>query len=178
MVGVLFLNATFRNRFLSTFDLTNISNSDRLTIWRANYEIFKNNWLFGVGINANNSMVQAEYLKLGLPRPQLMDVHHAHSDLIHIFTGTGIIGGSLYLLMLVSFLYFTYALYVHFKERNDFLCRISLGLFLAQLFFHLGGLFQCNYTDREVNHLLMFIWFAVTSLYLYYKEPTAAFSKL
>ena len=177
LVGVLFLNTTFRNRFFSIFDLTNISNSDRLTIWRANYEIFKNNWIVGVGINTNNSMVQAEYLKLGLPRPQLMIEHHAHSDLIHIFTGTGIIGGSLYLLMLVSFLYFTYALYIHFNDKNGFLCRISLGLFLAQLFFHLGGLFQCNYTDREVNHLLMFIWFAVTSLYLYSKEPTAVESK-
>lgn len=154
-------------RVTSIVDLKHTSNSARFTIWKANYEIFKDYFWLGAGPNQSDYLLPAYYKKLQLVPPNMLPpTHHAHSDMIQVAAGSGVIGLVSYLLMSLSFLWVSLLAWLQRAQLSAFQGSLALGCFLSQIFFHLGGLTQCNYIDREVNHVLLVVWFFSMILYM------------
>lgn len=122
--------------------------TQRFDLWRAYFEMFKSNPIFGVGIEMGPEYVLEKYEKLGIESDF---VSHAHNDFIQMLGETGIIGFSAFLFLVLFTMWKTYQLR-HY--RLDW----SASLLAGQIFVFLGSMTQANFTDAEVNHFLIFNW--------------------
>lgn len=137
---------------LASFHLDN-SSSMRVDIWRGYFEMFKDYPFFGSGLFDGDKLLPAYYEKLGIVQPF---VSHAHNNFLQWLAGTGLAGFACFAGLAGLFL----------KKAWD-LRKVSVwgwSLVLAQVFFHLGGLTECNFFDAEVNHFVIFTWALVLSL--------------
>ena len=156
-VVLYFTNSTIQARFQSLTTIEkNESNRLRTVLWRANWEIFKDYPLVGVGLSKNRDYLKDYYSKMNIEGETI--VSHAHNNYLQILAGTGILGFVFYMGFCGMFLIKSFRLWSYFSDDRWFLKYLSLGIFGAQVFFHLGGLTQCNFTDGEVNHQLVFLW--------------------
>ena len=165
-------NGGLRDRIASLYDAKYTSNVHRTIIWRANWEIVKANPWLGVGYGLNShltneyfdkyknfSLEQSEdfFKSLSIPRRDIAT--HAHNNFLHTLVGTGVFGLFCFLAFCFYFLRQAWRLYKNAKARQDTqLAALALGLFGAQIFFHIGGLTECNFTDSEVTHMLILNW--------------------
>jgi O-antigen ligase len=148
------LDPSIRDRAISIVDVKNTSsNLERIGIWRANVEIIKDHPVLGVGLGYSRRLVPQYYESLGIDS---QFVYHPHNDLLDITAGTGIPGLIFYLWFCGFFLWVAFDTWR--KCNNPELKSLALGSFLAQIYFHVGGLTQCNFSDNEVNHVLIFVW--------------------
>lgn len=172
-------NSTIRGRFSSIFTVTgDESNRLRTVLWKANWEIFKDNPLLGVGLSQNKNYLVDYYNKMGMTGETL--VSHAHNNYLQILAGTGLLGFIFYMAFSLYFLLLTWRLSQRFSKEEWFCRGLSLGIFSAQIFFHLGGFTQCNFTDGEVTHLLVYMWGLSLALGAYlqsFQAPKATLSR-
>ncbi|MCB0407396.1 MAG: O-antigen ligase family protein [Bdellovibrionales bacterium] len=156
-LGLYFTNSTIQSRFN---DMTTISGNEsnrlRTVLWRANWEIFKDHPIIGVGLSQNKNYLLEYYNRLGFQGENI--VSHAHNNYLQILAGTGLIGFFFYMSFCVYFLALSFFTYKKLDAYQVFYRGLVIGIFSAQIFLHLGGLTQCNFTDGEVNHLLVFLW--------------------
>ena len=110
-----------------------------------------------MGLNASDYLVGDIYDRYSMKIPDLGINHHAHNDFLQVLVGTGVVGFLLFTGFLLSFLWMSYGHYKTLKRKGDENFTVFLGTFLALIFFCIGSMTQCNYTDREVNHSLTFI---------------------
>lgn len=136
--------------------------SERLWIWRANWQIFKDHPLFGVGYGQNRSLAPEYYEKIGAPVGTL--VSHAHNQYLHIASGTGIVGLLVYLLILFLFLALSLRCWAQSSEKYLFKRGLCLGLIGAQITFLVGGLTEANFESSKVRYVLIFTWALVVWL--------------
>ena len=151
LVGLFILNLVshgFYDRIaqLASMHLDN-SSSVRLDIWRGYFAMFKDYPLFGSGLFDGDKLLPAYYERLGIVQPF---VSHAHNNFLQWLAGTGIAGFTFYTLLVGYFLKLTWAI----RDKSPW----GWSLLLAQVFFHLGGMTECNFFDGEVNHFVIFIW--------------------
>lgn len=80
----------------------------RFEMWKAAWLIFKENWLFGAGLNEYTTAV-ANMVQAGETR-DLTGIHqHPHNDFLNTLATRGILGGLSYLsLLIVPCIYFSY----------------------------------------------------------------------
>ena len=149
-------NLTLRERLLSLVDGHRLAGSTRLIMWKTNLLLFWDHPLLGVGFFPPKEMFHTYYLRLGANYMQFYG--HAHSDLLEMLSGTGIFGFLSYVLLCVYFLRLAYRLWMTLPLEQTWYRSLALGALLAQVYFHVGGLTQCNFTDGEVNHVLIFMW--------------------
>lgn len=150
----------FRLRVLTFFDFDYASNSDRLLLWKANLEMFKDYPILGTGYQENETR-SGEYLaKLGYPEAF---TGHAHSNYLQMLAGTGITGFGAYMFLISFMLWLTWRLWKTLPKEMIWQRAIALGAFGAQVQLHIGGFTECNFQRGTTNHILMVVWALVIS---------------
>ncbi len=154
VAGPMMFEPTIQKRAMSIFDMkTQASNTERINLWKSNFEMFKDNPILGVGLEKGRTRLGEYYQKLNITDG--FD-GHAHNDLLNIMSGVGLPGTIAFLWFCI---YFVILAYKSFRESK--LCKLrllTLGALGAQIYFYVGGLTQCNFSDNEVNHILIFTW--------------------
>jgi O-antigen ligase len=147
--GAYTLSPVIHDRVLSLFDMSFTSNADRVNLWKANWAMFKDHPILGIGYSENEDHA-GEYLqKLGLPTTF---TGHAHNNFLQFLSGTGIVGFSLFIFFSLYYLRLSLYLWRNIPQRFYLARSIALGTFGAQLFLHIGGLTECNFKDGETSH--------------------------
>ena len=154
VAGPMMLEPTIQKRAISIFNLKSYaSNTERIDLWRTNFEIFKDNPIFGVGLERSQLHLAEYYQKLNIEH----GFHgHAHNDFLYILSGVGFPGTIAWLWLCGYFIFLAFKLY---KNSIDYRLQVlTLGALGAQIYIHVGGLTQCNFSDNEINHILVFTW--------------------
>ena len=133
--------------------------SERLDLWKINFEFFKMRPLTGIGWHHNLPMAGAYYKQF---RPEVVNpfIGHAHSNIFEFLGGLGLIG-------LVAYLFWAYT-----TLRQAF--GIGAGFFAAWIVFHLNGLTQVNLWESKVLHSMMWSIALILSLRVLRRRETAA----
>lgn len=76
-----------KERILFSLNPEKTYDSERVLLWKANLEIFKDYPLFGIGYNENARRVQEYYDRMEVTGRSL--VSHAHNQFLHFLAGTG-----------------------------------------------------------------------------------------
>lgn len=127
---------------------------ERIWIWRANFEMFKDHPWFGVGYSHNVELLPEYLQKLGAPAGLIQS--HAHNQFLHILVGSGIAG----LLFYLTFWWIL--LKTSFQEmkrwhNHPIFAAVATGCLCALITFQLGGLFESNYEHSKIRYTLAMI---------------------
>lgn len=145
-----------RDRFVSIANVTtDKSNTGRFDIWRGHWAIFKDHYIVGSGLAYNNYLVKYYYEKLGIEDGV---VSHAHNNYLQMLAGTGVLGFLAWSVFCLYFLWLAAHLWWKLDPAHLWWRSLALGIFLAQVFHHIGGLTEVNFTDSEVLHQLLLLW--------------------
>lgn len=150
-------------RFLDMVNTGSESTRLRILTWKANILMWQDYPLFGVGVGQNAKKVQPYYAKLGFPLETFRS--HAHNDLLQTLVATGVVGFLAYVGFCTWFLVAAYRLYFRISADQVWYRGLALGSFLAQIYFHIGGLTQCNFTNAINSHFLIFMWALTLALW-------------
>lgn len=154
VAGPMMFEPTIQKRAMSIFDMkTQASNTERINLWIANFEMFKDHPLLGVGLEKSRSRLGEYYQKLEIKNGY---DGHAHNDFMNTLSGVGLPGIIAWVWFCAYFVFLSYKVF-----RNSKHCKIALiglGALGSQIYFFVGGLTQCNFSDNEVNHILIFVW--------------------
>jgi hypothetical protein len=144
----------------------NGGDSERLWIWQANLEMFRDHPIIGVGYGQNVPLLEEYYHKIGAPSGLI--ISHAHNQYLQMLSGTGALGFTVWLTIMLYFLSLAYRVWKKVSARNPFHQGFALGLIGAQAAFLLGGLTEANLEHAKMKYALMFIWaFTVWLAYEY-----------
>lgn len=143
-----------RERVVSIFGTQNIENRDRVTLWAANWEIFKDYPLLGIGYTENERRIGEYYERMGITD----GFHgHAHNVYLQFLAGTGLLGLCCYLFFIGYFMLLALRLWRKLPLDQSWARALALGALGAQISLHVGGLTQNNFSDGEVTHNFVFI---------------------
>lgn len=139
-----------RSRLLSIFDPYVQTNFTRFALWRAGWEMFKDNPLFGLG-----DVDLAKYY-LVYKRPFDKEIHgHLHNNYFHFLATLGLFG-----FIALAFLFFKMfkLMTKHFKESKGepFINSYSLGAIAGLACTLVSGLTELNFWDQEIATLVYF----------------------
>lgn len=145
IVFVTFLPLPLFSRLVSTFDLQQSSNFDRIRMLQAGVEMIRDFPLLGVG-PANVKEVYPLYRKPDAPRPR---PPHLHNNVVQLWAERGILGLVSYLLLLALFLRECMR---HWKGPGHLWAEIGVGVVVSLT---IAGLFEFNFGDTEVFYMLL-----------------------
>lgn len=130
------------------------SNAERFSLWRANWEMFKDHPLVGVGYGMNELNVAPYLARIGA-----VGLHggHAHNNYLQFLSGTGAIGLACYLFFSLYFLWISIRTWFLIPRERAWERAAILSAIGAQVAMHVGGLTECNFKDAEVNHQFLLI---------------------
>lgn len=137
----------FQERVLFAFNYSNNYDSERLWLWQANWKIFTNNPLFGIGFGQYKYRLREYYDLLGAPVKQFES--HAHNQYLHFLAGTGSLGLMCFLFFIGFNLYWSWRLVQMTKNTN--LSGYSFGLLAAQVSFLIAGFTESNFERAKVR---------------------------
>ncbi len=161
------LSPDVRARVAVTFDPNYASNLERMTIWKANWEMFKDRPVIGVGYGENERLIGSYYERMGI---QNSLKGHAHSNYFQWLSGTGSLGFILYMAFVLGLLILSGRLWWMIPRERLEDRAIVLGAIGSQVAMHVGGLTECNFKDAEVNHQFIFSLAVVWALYQVYAQ--------
>ncbi len=140
-------------RALSIFDLREYSNYDRLCMAEAGLLMISERPLFGIG----PGLVRDRYPLYGHPTAPRQRPPHLHSSFLQIGAEKGLPALAAYLWLMLGALRRAAA---RFRaeggwagERAD----LCVGVMLVLLAFNLAGLFEDNWSDTEVQRIVLFV---------------------
>jgi O-antigen ligase len=142
---VTFLPLPLFSRLISTFDLQQVSNFDRLRMLEAGAEMIRDSPLLGVG-PANVKEVYALYRKPDAPRAR---PPHLHNNAVQLWAERGILGLAAYLLLLGLFLRECIRAW-NGPQRVWGEVGIAVAVSLT-----VAGLFEFNFGDTEVFYMML-----------------------
>jgi len=154
LLFITFLPLSLFGRLISTFDMSQSSNFDRIRMLQAGVEMIKDHPLLGVG-PANVKEVYALYKKHDAPRPR---PPHLHNNVVQLWAERGILGLAAYLVFLVLFLRQCAVAWNTNRTWAEIGVAIAVSLTIA-------GLFEFNFGDTEVFYLTLNL-FALVIAYL------------
>lgn len=154
-------------RMQSIGDTTHSSNSARVQVWKANFEIFKENPILGIGYGVNEDVIDNYYPRLGI----VDGFHgHAHNTFLQFLSGTGILGFICFAAFTIYFFVITWKLARKLPKPKSaseiwplVFVEAALGAQIAML---VGGLTECNFKDAEVNHHFLLILAVLATIYI------------
>lgn len=144
----LLLPGSVRSRLLSTFDLNNETNRDRIYMAQTGLEIFKKYPLVGAGPNQIKKIYdQYKPAEAALSNP------HLHNNLIQILAERGV-------LTLLGLLAAFAAIVFSLVKKIDILPRreqwIPVGALFTFIAFFISGFFEYNFGDTEIRFILFY----------------------
>ena len=139
-------------RVVSIFDLRDVSNYDRVCMVDAGLKMIAERPLFGIG----PGMVSVRYPLYRHPSAPRETVPHLHNSLLQLTAERGLLSlVALIWIMGASFLTAWRGYRREVAEGGG--CKdLYLGVILALLAFHLAGLFEDNWSDTEVQRIVLF----------------------
>lgn len=146
------------------------NDTERVTLWKTNYLIFRDHPIFGAGYGHNVFLLREYYDKQGLPKDQFEG--HAHNQYMHFLSGTGILGFICYIFFLGSILWLSFRAYKNISETDTWHKGLALGTISGQLCFIFGGLTEANFEHSKVRHTMLIIWALGLWLYQSYGNKT------
>lgn len=157
---VTFLPIDLFSRLISTFDMKQESNFDRIRMLEAGAEMIRDFPLLGVG-PANVKEVYAIYRKQDAPRAR---PPHLHNNIVQLWAERGILGLGAYLLLLALFIRECLRGRHRLQRKwSDAGVAIAVSLTVA-------GLFEFNFGDTEVFYLMLNL-FALVVVSLEQTQP-------
>jgi O-antigen ligase len=158
---------SFQQRVVETLSSTKGYDSERLWIWKANWQVFRDHPILGVGYGHNRDLMPEYFKKIGAPDTTL--VSHAHNQYLHFLAGTGVVGLLVYLLVLFLFLKLSFKVFHRISDRYPFHRGLCLGLIGAQVTFVLGGITEANFESSKVKYAIVMTWALVLWLAYEYR---------
>ena len=140
-----FMPLALFSRMISTFDVQQSSNFDRIRMLEAGVEMIRDYPLLGVG-PANVKEIYSLYRKQDAPRPRPA---HLHNNVVQLWAERGILGLASYLLLLALFLRACGRAWngpAHAWAEGGVAVALSLAV---------AGLFEFNFGDTEVFYILL-----------------------
>ncbi len=133
-----------RDRFVSSFDPTDVTMRDRLVMWKAGGAMVADHPLFGVGPGRVKTLYPV-YRK-----PGFVDPHpgHLHNNLVMIAAETGIPSLLAYLAFLVAFFRCAIRRLRAFRGARE--RGVARGAIAAMAAVAVAGLFEYNFGDVEI----------------------------
>jgi hypothetical protein len=153
-----------RSRLLSIFDTYVQTNITRFALWRAGWEMFKDNPLFGLG-----DVDLAKYY-LRYKRPIDKEIHgHLHNNYIHFLATLGLFG---FLVLVYLFVRMFVIMSKHFKETKGkpFINSYALGAIAGLACTLFAGLTELNFWDQEIATLIYFTVGLSAALFKHHKN--------
>jgi len=142
---ITFLPLDLFGRLVSTFDVKQSSNFDRIRMLEAGVEMIKDFPLLGVG-PANVKEMYSLYRKADAPRPR---PPHLHNNAVQLWAERGVLGLAAYLAFL--FLFFRECVKA-WKGPNRMWAEIGVAVAVSLT---VAGLFEFNFGDTEVFYLTL-----------------------
>lgn len=142
---ITFMPLDLFSRLISTFDMKQSSNFDRIRMLEAGVEMIRDYPVFGVGLT-NVKETYALYRKHDAPRPR---PPHLHNNAVQLWAERGILGICSYLLLLALF----------FREcmrgwKGPQHVWAEVGIAVA-VSLTVAGLFEFNFGDTEVFYMML-----------------------
>jgi O-antigen ligase len=125
--------------------------STRIRLWLTSINMIKDKPIWGIGLGNFNRLFD-RYKVEGFYDTTC----HPHNDFLNVAVNSGILGLLAYLWIWVAFFRSTLRS-VRRGEKRTFVRAAQIAGMAAITGFLVASLFQCYYTDAEVNMLLMFI---------------------
>lgn len=163
VMGMFFVWKPFADRVLHIFDYKQNYDMQRITIWKANWNIFLDHPWFGIGYTDNVRRLTEYYARMGIPEDKYF-ISHAHNQYLHILAGSGIFGLIVFLAIMIYFLVMSWKSWK--LESSPFYKFMLLGCLCAQVCFHVAAATEANYEHSKVRFVLMLIWAFVIARYL------------
>jgi putative inorganic carbon (HCO3(-)) transporter len=157
---VTFLPLPLFSRLVSTFDVNQSSNFDRIRMLQAGVEMIRDFPLLGVG-PANVKEIYPLYRKPDAPRPR---PPHLHNNVVQLWAERGVLGLGAYLLLLALFLRECGR---HWRGPGHLWAEVGVGVAVSLT---VAGLFEFNFGDTEVFYMLLNL-FALVSVSLERARP-------
>ena len=159
---ITFMPLDLFSRLISTFDLQQSSNFDRIRMLEAGVEMIRDEPVLGVG-PANVKEAYALYRKQDAPRPR---PPHLHNNVIQLWAERGILGLAAYLLFLGLFLRDCVRAW---NGPHRQWAEVGVGVAVSLT---VAGLFEFNFGDTEVFYLMLNL-FALVAVSLEQPQPAA-----
>lgn len=141
------------SRITSMVSLEDVSNYDRICMAEAGLHMIADRPLFGIG----PGMVQDYYPIYRHPTSHRGDVKHLHNTLLHLGAERGLLSVVAYLwLMLTAFL----LAYRGYREEGSLAgskADLYLGVLLSIVAINIGGIFEANWRDTEIQRWMLFL---------------------
>jgi O-antigen ligase len=146
----LVLPSAYRARAVSSFDLAHPDNVERLRLWRAGLDMWRDHPWTGVGLMDLKPLV-IQYERAGSG-----PVHgHLHDNWIQIAATTGVIGLVAYGWLMVALGALAWRAGSAAPDRES--RALGLGVWGAFVAFQVAGLFEWNFGDVEITIALYFL---------------------
>jgi len=142
---VTFMPLDLFSRLISTFDMKQSSNFDRIRMLEAGVEMIRDHPVFGVG-PTNVKETYALYRKHDAPRPR---PPHLHNNVVQLWAERGILGLCSYLLLLALFLRECIA---GWNGPRHVWAEVGIAVAVSLTF---AGLFEFNFGDTEVFYMML-----------------------
>jgi len=162
----------FYDKIQMTVAHSQTTDTERIALWRANWEIIKDN-VWGVGWGKNKDLVLHYYQQLGIT--EFQDATHAHNQFIHFWAGTGFIGLLIYVAL---FVYIIRRIYRLLLVTQGLLHYFLLGLMALQIEFLVSGITECNFERGRVRYILLLSWACVLYLGSQFKDQMQQYFRL
>ena len=134
--------------------------STRIRLWQTSINMIKDKPIWGIGLG-NFGKLFDRYKVEGVYDTTC----HPHNDFLNVAVNSGLLGLLAYLSIWAVFLYSTIKSIIK-NRKSGFGYTAQMGGIVAIIGFLFASLFQCYYTDGEVNMLIMFILGLTTVLNL------------
>lgn len=136
--------AHIKTRYLSLFNTKDVSTGDRILLWKANWQMFLDHPIFGMGFNENIRQIRKYYDLMGVP-PGYFE-GHPHNMYLNILAGTGLVG-------MAVFIYVVYQIFKTERKINSQYSHIRMAIYLGVL---AAGVGECNFDMALVRYLICF----------------------
>ncbi len=154
LAGVVFTTfPDLQYRLSTTAQATAGGDEKRKVLLEANWLIFKDHPLIGIGYGYNKFRLREYYDKMNIPAGYFEA--HAHNQYLQFLSGTGILGLSFFLWFTLLLLYQNHQL---LRQTTDTLQRgILTGTLMAQISFLVGGLTEANFSIAKNRAMYLFV---------------------
>ncbi|MEK6772751.1 MAG: O-antigen ligase family protein [Bdellovibrionota bacterium] len=139
----------FQERVLFAFNAANNYDSERIWLWTANWKIFLDHPVFGIGYGMYKWRLREYFDLIGAPIEQFQS--HAHNQYLHFLAGTGILGLLCFLFFAGFNLWQSWKLILFTSSRTIFIKGLAYGLMAAQISFLIAGATESNFERAKVR---------------------------
>lgn len=159
-----------QGRVTSTAQQKVNGDNQRKVLYRANWEIFKDHPIIGIGYGYNRIKLREYYDRLEIPAGFFEG--HAHNQYVQWLSGTGILGLGFYMWFVLLVLFQNYQLFRDTASPPE--KGILLGTLMAQICFLVASLTEANFSIAKNRGMYLFVIAIFFALKLQKKYSKAA----